>query len=72
MIETMRLISNVMVVGDDLRYLTMLVTIKCKVSHMTVTCKVETSRENCTRVLSCTFSRVLEYSSTGDTLNLHK
>ena len=27
--------------------------------------RVETSREYCTRVLSCTFSRVLEYSSTG-------
>ena len=34
--------------------------------------RVEMSRENSTRVLSCTFSRVLEYSSTGDTLNLHK
>ena len=31
MLKQMKLLSNVMVIGDDQRYLTMFVTIKCKV-----------------------------------------
>ena len=34
MLESMRLLSNVMVIGDDQRYLTMFVTIKCQVKEV--------------------------------------
>ena len=34
MLESMRLLSNVMVIGDDQRYLTMFVIIKCQVKEV--------------------------------------
>ena len=36
MLESMRLLSNVMVIGDDQRYLTMFVTIKCQVKEVNI------------------------------------
>ena len=57
-------------IGNDRKYTNFTKTLTVTITVLPL--RIETGRENCTQVLSCTFSRVLEYSSTGDIVNLHK